>query len=191
MALFVLSVVGSDRPGLTSSLAAAVLSAGGNWLESHLSRLGGLYVGSVLVELAADDVEALRAAVNTVDDHVLAVRIVSAVDDAKADGTTLQFTLVGQDRPGVSVLRRGHTPEGSVEPAVQEFGPSPDGPGHHQALAEPGEVVPLQAPGTRAADPTPEAAFPGRGPVLPRGPEVQVGQAPLQGPVPGRGRRES
>ena len=51
MALTVLSVVGSDRPGLTKALAAAVLSAGGNWLESHLSRLGGLYVGSVLVEL--------------------------------------------------------------------------------------------------------------------------------------------
>ena len=51
MALSVLSVVGSDRPGLTKALASAVLSAGGNWLESHLSRLGGLYVGSVLVEL--------------------------------------------------------------------------------------------------------------------------------------------
>ena len=53
MTLLVLSVVGSDRPGLTRALAAAVLSAGGNWLESHLSRLGGLYVGSVLVELPA------------------------------------------------------------------------------------------------------------------------------------------
>ena len=101
MALFVLSVVGSDRPGLTSSLAAAVLSAGGNWLESHLSRLGGLYVGSVLVELAAGDVEALRAAVHTVDHHGLAVRIVSAIDADGADGEALQFTLVGQDRPGI------------------------------------------------------------------------------------------
>ena len=58
MALSVLSVVGSDRPGLTRALAAAVLAAGGNWLESHLSRLGGLYVGSVLVELDADSIEA-------------------------------------------------------------------------------------------------------------------------------------
>ena len=53
MALMVLSVAGGDRPGLTRALAAAVLSVGGNWLESHLSRLGGLYVGSVLVELKA------------------------------------------------------------------------------------------------------------------------------------------
>ena len=78
MALFVLNAAGSDRPGLTEALAAAILSAGGNWLESHLSRLGGLYVGSVLVELEADGVEALRAAVSTVDAQGLEVRIAPA-----------------------------------------------------------------------------------------------------------------
>ena len=106
MALFVLSVVGSDRPGLTQALAAAVLAAGGNWLESHLSRLGGLYVGSVLVELAADGVEAFRSAVRTVDAHGLEVRIAPAVEAPGAEapglgGETLHFRLVGQDRPGI------------------------------------------------------------------------------------------
>ena len=59
----ILSVIGSDRPGLTEALADAVLSAGGNWLEGHLSQLGGLYVGSVLVALDAGRIDALRAAV--------------------------------------------------------------------------------------------------------------------------------
>ena len=101
MALFVLSVVGSDRPGLTQALAAAVLSAGGNWLESHLSRLGGLYVGSVLVELEADGVDAFRSAVRTVDAHGLEVRIAPALEAPGPDGETLHFRLVGQDRPGI------------------------------------------------------------------------------------------
>lgn len=101
MALSVLSVVGSDRPGLTKALAAAVLSAGGNWLESHLSRLGGLYVGSVLVEVNADSVEALLAAVRTVDAHGLDVRIVQATDAPETGGEALHFDLVGQDRPGI------------------------------------------------------------------------------------------
>ncbi len=101
MALFVLSVVGSDRPGLTKALAAAVLSAGGNWLESHLSRLGGLYVGSVLIELAADKGEALRAAVSAVDAGGLEVRIAPAMEGASAAGEMLEFSLVGQDRPGI------------------------------------------------------------------------------------------
>lgn len=99
MATLILSVVGSDRPGLTQALAAAVLSAGGNWLESHLSRLGGLYVGSVLVE--AGDVEALRAAVQAVDAHGLEVRIAPAVDAPGADGEEVLFSLVGQDRLGI------------------------------------------------------------------------------------------
>ncbi len=101
MELMVLSVVGSDRPGLTRALAAAVVSAGGNWLQSHLSRLGGLYVGSVLVELPGGGVEALRAAVHDVDDHGLEVRIVPANPAPDAAGEVLHFGLVGQDQPGI------------------------------------------------------------------------------------------
>jgi len=101
MALIVLSVVGSDRTGLTKALAAAVVSAGGNWLESHLSRLGGLYVGSVLIELEADGVDGLRSAVRTVDAQGLEVRIVLAIERSSAAGETLRFSLVGQDRPGI------------------------------------------------------------------------------------------
>jgi len=101
MSLLVLSVVGSDRPGLTQALAAAVLSAGGNWLESHLSQLGGLYVGSVLVELDAGGVEGLRTAVSAVDAHGLEVRIAPAIDGPDATGESLRFSLVGQDRLGI------------------------------------------------------------------------------------------
>ena len=99
MATLILSVIGSDRPGLTEALARAVLSADGNWLESHLSRLGGLYVGSVLVE--ADDVEALRAAVQAVDAQGLEVRIAPAVEAPGAGGDEVIFSLVGQDRLGI------------------------------------------------------------------------------------------
>lgn len=101
MASVILNVAGSDRPGLTEALAAAVLAAGGNWLESHLSRLGGLYVGSVLVELEAADVEKLRAAARAVDAQGLEVRIAPAIEGAGAAGDALQFSLVGQDRPGI------------------------------------------------------------------------------------------
>jgi len=104
MTLLVLSVAGSDRPGLTQALAAAVLSAGGNWLESHLSRLGGLYVGSVLVELDQGKVEALRAAVSALDAEGLDFRIAPAAQGGEVAGETLAFSLVGQDRPGIVSL---------------------------------------------------------------------------------------
>lgn len=101
MALLVLSVVGSDRPGLTKALASAVLAARGNWLESHLSRLGGLYVGSVLVELKAGDIEALRLAVSAVDAEGLEVCIAPAIEGPGAVGETFSLDLVGQDQPGI------------------------------------------------------------------------------------------
>lgn len=101
MASLILSVIGSDQPGLTEALASAVLSAGGNWLESHLSRLGGLYVGSVLIELETDRIDGLRSAVRAVDAQGLEVRIAPAVEAPGAAGEALHFSLVGQDRPGI------------------------------------------------------------------------------------------
>ena len=101
MTTLILSVIGSDRPGLTQALAGAVLSAGGNWLQSHLSQLGGLYVGSVLVELEPESVEKLRAAVRDVDAQGLEVRIAPAIEAPGAAGGAVDFSLVGQDRPGI------------------------------------------------------------------------------------------
>lgn len=100
MALLVLSVVGSDRPGLTQAVAGVVLSVGGNWLESRLSRLGGLF-GSVLVELEAGAAEGLRAAVTAIDAQGLEVRIAPAIDGPAVDGEILQLELVCQDRAGI------------------------------------------------------------------------------------------
>ena len=102
MASVILSVIGSDRPGLTEALASAVYAAGGNWLESHLSRLGGLYVGSVLVAIDRGSVDDLRTAVRAVDVQGLDVRIADAAESpAAAAGEALQLSVVGQDRPGI------------------------------------------------------------------------------------------
>jgi glycine cleavage system regulatory protein len=97
----ILTVVGSDRPGLTQALADAVLAAGGNWLESHLSRLGGKYVGSVLVEIDDERLLGLEAAIAKIDRIGLDVAIVPAGDAVEPDGAALHVELVGQDRPGI------------------------------------------------------------------------------------------
>ena len=98
----ILVVSGSDRPGLTKALAGAVHAAGGNWLESHLSRLGGKYVGSVLVELEAAALPALEAEVRKVDAAGLNVSLVAAEPAETAEaGPSLTIELLGQDRPGI------------------------------------------------------------------------------------------
>lgn len=107
----ILSVVGSDRPGLTQALAEAVLSAEGNWLDSHLSRLGGKYVGSVLVEIDNAHIPRLESVIRDVDATGLHVSVVPAGEGPDAGGETLDMELVGQDRLGIvrevtSVLAR-------------------------------------------------------------------------------------
>jgi glycine cleavage system regulatory protein len=97
----ILTVLGSDRPGLTQALAGAVLEAGGNWLESHLSHLGGKFVGSVLVELPEGQAAALEQAVHRVDASGLQVSIVFAGEEPPSRGRALTVELVGQDRPGI------------------------------------------------------------------------------------------
>ena len=98
----ILTVVGSDRPGLTQALADAVLVAGGNWLESHLAQLGGKYVGSVLVELPAGRLQDLEEAVRQIDAAGLSVTILdAAAPEAAPPGRPLTLDLVGQDRPGI------------------------------------------------------------------------------------------
>ncbi|AZI37351.1 hypothetical protein NT2_01_01590 [Caenibius tardaugens NBRC 16725] len=97
----ILSVAGSDRPGLTQALADAVLAAGGNWLESHLSRLGGTYVGSVLVALDPENLPVLERHIRAVDATGLRVSIVPAGEDPATQGQPLWIELVGQDRPGI------------------------------------------------------------------------------------------
>jgi glycine cleavage system regulatory protein len=97
----ILTVIGSDRPGLTAALAEAVLEAGGNWLESHLARLAGRYVGSVLVEIAPERLVALHKAVAAVDAEGLNVTLVDAGEAVAPAGTRLSLALVAQDRPGI------------------------------------------------------------------------------------------
>lgn len=101
MASVILTVVGSDRPGLTKALADAVHAAGGNWLESHLARLGGRYVGSVLVDLPAGAQGELEAAARRIDAEGLSVTVLATVDQSEPLGTMLRLELVGQDRPGI------------------------------------------------------------------------------------------
>lgn len=115
----ILTVVGSDRPGLTRAIADAVFAAGGNWLESHLSRLGGKYVGSVLVELPADRLGELEIAARAIDAVGLNVSIVPSAGDEGRHGQPLGIEIVGQDRPGI--VREVTTVLAGLDVNIEDF----------------------------------------------------------------------
>ena len=58
----VLTLIGPDRPGLVESLAKRVAAYGGNWLESRMAHLAGQFAGILRVEVAAESIPALEAA---------------------------------------------------------------------------------------------------------------------------------
>ncbi|MGJ3649039.1 glycine cleavage system protein R [Sphingomonas sp. GlSt437] len=97
----ILTALGTDRPGLTAALADAVTEAGGNWLESQLGRLGGKYVGAVLVEIGEGDVARLEAALAAIDPATLAVTLAPTAPHHPPAGHHLSLELVGADRPGI------------------------------------------------------------------------------------------
>jgi glycine cleavage system regulatory protein len=97
----IVMAVGADRPGLTQALADAIADAGGNWLESHFARLGGAYVGSVLVELPNSGLAELRRAATRIEAEGLRISIETASEGAQPAGRRLGFALVGADRPGI------------------------------------------------------------------------------------------
>jgi len=115
----ILTVVGSDRPGLTRALADAVYAAGGNWLESRLSRLGGKYVGSVLVELPEDRLGELESAARAIDTAGLTVTVIPAATTSDRAGHALAIEIVGQDRPGI--VREVTTVLAGLDVNIEDF----------------------------------------------------------------------
>ena len=100
----ILSVIGKDKPGLTRIIAEAVHDAGGNWLESQLSRIGGRYVGAVLVAVPSGDAARLEQAIRAIDPAGLTVTVAPADNEGalpSAAVETVRLELVGQDTPGI------------------------------------------------------------------------------------------
>jgi len=104
METFVLSILGTDRPGLVEALASVVANHGGSWQDSHLTELAGMFAGVVLVHVPQDRSQAFRDALGPLRDRGLldvSLREVPADDEASKQGTAIRLELVGGDRPGI------------------------------------------------------------------------------------------
>ncbi len=97
----VMTVLGSDRPGLVSSLADTVAAHGGNWLESRMARLAGQFAGIVRIECPAENAEALLAELQAPGASGLTVLAAREEAAEPAARRTLVVDVVGNDRPGI------------------------------------------------------------------------------------------
>jgi glycine cleavage system regulatory protein len=99
--MLVLTVIGSDRPGLVELVARIIASHGGNWLESRMSRLGGEFAGIIRVEIPAAAESALSQDLGALISQGLTVVCRSGGIEPPAARRFAALDLVGHDRPGI------------------------------------------------------------------------------------------
>jgi len=99
--MLVLTVIGTDRPGLVELVARIVAGHRGNWLESRMSRLGGEFAGIICVEVSADAEPALTRDLAGLSARGLTVVCRSSGGGAGGSKRFASLELVGHDRPGI------------------------------------------------------------------------------------------
>jgi glycine cleavage system regulatory protein len=104
----VMTVIGSDRPGLVDSVASIVAEHGGNWLASRMSRLGGQFAGIVQVDVPDKNAQSLMDALKALHARGLTIVVHSDQPQSVAARQTNILEIVGQDRPGI-VRQISHT----------------------------------------------------------------------------------
>ena len=138
---FILSAIGSDRPGLVSELAKLILDADANLEDSRMTILGSEF--AVILLCSGSGGGALRAIENGAKhlerEHGLTIFVRSLDGEPRpavpAPGTRLfRVEAVGEDRAGIVASLCGVLAERSVNIAelVTKSRPGPGGSPHYQ-----------------------------------------------------------
>lgn len=99
----VITVLADDQPGIVEKLAGTIAAAGGNWLESSMSRLSGKFAGLLLVSLSREHESELLVALEALQTPTLKISVEATgttVDDEET-GSMVGVEIVANDRPGI------------------------------------------------------------------------------------------
>lgn len=101
MISLVMTILGTDRPGVVESIANVVSSHGANWLESRMAHLAGQFAGIVHVEVEPERADALIRSLRQMGDQGLTVIVQKDAAQAISTFAPLRLELMGNDRPGI------------------------------------------------------------------------------------------
>ncbi|MDD1784336.1 ACT domain-containing protein [Enterovibrio sp. ZSDZ35] len=99
MKQLVITLIGTDRPGLVETLSDTVFQHQGSWQASSLSKLAGKFAGIIQVDIKEEDATGLSTALTNIPN--LDVLIADAARQPEPDTTTHTLTVTGNDRPGI------------------------------------------------------------------------------------------
>lgn len=102
MTTLILTVVGSDRPGLVAAVADVVSAHGGNWENSQLAELSGIFAGVIEVSVTAARVDDLSRALRGLDNLLtVTVQTADAAAAVASEFRPVSVAVLGNDRPGI------------------------------------------------------------------------------------------
>jgi len=100
MTTLILTVSGSDRPGLVAAVADVVDAHGGNWESSQLAELTGVFAGVIQISVAPEREIDLQNALRTLD-GLLSVSVHTGADAGGTAERPITLQVLGNDRPGI------------------------------------------------------------------------------------------
>lgn len=111
MTTLILTVAGSDRPGLVAAVADVVDAHGGNWESSQLAELAGVFAGVIQVSVTSEHETGLQEALRALD-GLLTVAVHTGSEAGATAERPITLQVLGNDRPGivreVSAVLRAH-----------------------------------------------------------------------------------
>jgi len=100
MTSLAVTIIGTDRTGIIQDVAEVATQFDANWLESSMADLAGQFAGIVHLDVKADKVDVLKAALEALAKDGLQVNAI-ATQAADTNQREITLQLMGQDAPGI------------------------------------------------------------------------------------------
>ena len=98
-ASLVITLIGTDRPGIVARVAALAADSGASWQQSKMARLGGKFAGIVRLDVPGESLEALERSLGQMQSEGLRLTIERGAP--QVDLRCISLELVGCDRCGI------------------------------------------------------------------------------------------
>ncbi len=98
----ILTLIGSDKPGLVEMVSSTLAQHHANWQESSMSRLAGKFAGILIATVDSQHLQSLTEALTALESKGLKISIETdqkIVDER--NGQPISIALVGHDKPGI------------------------------------------------------------------------------------------
>lgn len=101
-AFLIVSVTCPDQPGVVGRVSEALLAGNGNWEESWMGRLGGVFAGIIKVSAEEEYVEGLVADLMALNSDEMSILVQpSQEEDPFTDYRSMHIRLSGADHEGI------------------------------------------------------------------------------------------